>query len=193
MTSLQVPAMTRTSPHLNDTSLQTEGPESDQERLARAGFYFRAPRPRVASPKSTAAQLAAARRYRKANRDEEREKARTRMARRREAAKGTPEEETLKLAGQAASARYRARNTGLLALRQRARRDNAYCESHGWDAFADKHERRRVATLRRESEREEAREAALARAEEQEEWAARRREEEAELEEAELEEPIAWA
>ncbi|KAJ7473237.1 hypothetical protein FB451DRAFT_1398368 [Mycena latifolia] len=132
---------------------------------------FKAPRPpRTTAPKSTVAQLAAGTRYKRANREEQREKARLRMARRRAEVKGTARELANKAAAKAASARFRERNPYLLANRQRAIRDRKFAETHDWDTCAERHDRNIFFMQRRDTERAKAWASAQAEAEEEAEW-----------------------
>ncbi|KAJ7764814.1 hypothetical protein B0H16DRAFT_1454634 [Mycena metata] len=103
-----------------------------------------------------------------------REKARARVARRREQAKGTELEVGLKASERLNHARFRERNKAELAHRQRTRRAQAYVAKHGWDAWVDHsdrlnlHAQKRTATAQRQLDED------LAEAEEEAEWAARR-------------------
>ncbi|KAJ7738817.1 hypothetical protein B0H16DRAFT_1729791 [Mycena metata] len=138
------------------------------------GITAKAPRPKRADVKSTAAQLAATKRYRQANLLALREKARARVTRRREQAKGTELEVGLKASERLNHARSRERNKAELAHRQRTRRAQAYVAKHGWDAWVDHsdrlnlHAQKRTATAQRQLDED------LAEAEEEAEWAARR-------------------
>ncbi|KAJ7693267.1 hypothetical protein B0H16DRAFT_1751586 [Mycena metata] len=136
----------------NTSASETIGPSSH-------GITAKAPRPKRADVKSTAAQLAATKRYRQANLLALREKAWARVARRRQEVKGTESEEALKASARLNHARFRERNQAELAHRQRTRR-----------AQADRlnfHAQKRAATVQRQLDDD------LAEAEEEAEWAAR--------------------
>ncbi|KAJ7499524.1 hypothetical protein FB451DRAFT_1161994 [Mycena latifolia] len=143
--------------------------------LRKPPVAFKAPRPpRTTAPKTSLSQLAASNRYKKANWDEQCEKARLRMARRGTENKGTERELVDKAAVKEASARFRQRNPYLLANRQHALRECKYAETHDWDACAEYHDRNVFLMQRRDAERAKAWAQAQAEAEEEAEWAALR-------------------
>ncbi|KAK7053875.1 hypothetical protein R3P38DRAFT_2761588 [Favolaschia claudopus] len=94
---------------------------------------------RTLSPAAKAAQLEASRKYRWKNEDALREKARIRMAARRQAIKDAGEKSDAYAEGvKTAHQKYRAKNSRYLAFKQRLRRQEAYIAKYGAEAYQDR-------------------------------------------------------
>ncbi|KAJ7911145.1 hypothetical protein B0H13DRAFT_2328586 [Mycena leptocephala] len=91
------------------------------------------------SPATMAARRQASARYREKNLEEERDKARERMARHRARVKGQDElAEEFRARARAASRTFRAKNAKNLAHRQRIIRMEAYGKKHGHRAWLER-------------------------------------------------------
>ncbi|KAJ7024474.1 hypothetical protein C8F04DRAFT_1192392 [Mycena alexandri] len=146
--------------NISDIVLKTQDSKFGTFKIGSHGITAKAPRPKHTDVKSTPAQLAATKRYRQANLLVLREKARARVARRRQEVKGTQSEEALKASARLDHARFRERpnlHTGRELDVPRHHNDRL--------TF---HAQKRTAAAQKQLDDD------LAEAEEEAEWAARR-------------------